>query len=129
MPRPPTYDRPTGELMVEPQLAVPPPSPQDLTFLFKLETQRGGGGTRGIWRECFYLLVNKMAAQLGIKRGGKMPTQLGIIILDNIGIRLIQDTLRVRHILVTLGIWHFLGLVLLGSEFGKFRYGLRHINK
>ena len=33
--------------MVEPQLAVPPPSPQDLTFLFELETQHGGGRYAG----------------------------------------------------------------------------------
>ena len=62
--------------MVEPQLAVPPPSPQDLTLLFELENQRGGGGgTRGIWREHFYLLDNKMAARLGIKKAAKC--QLG----------------------------------------------------
>jgi len=59
--------------MVEPQLAVP--SPQDLTLLFELENQRGGGGTRGIWREHFYLLDNKMAARLGIKKAAKC--QLG----------------------------------------------------
>ena len=94
--------------MVEPQLAVPPPSPQDLTLLFELENQRGGGEVRGgfggnisiCWLTKWRLGSEKKKKE----KGGKMPTRLGIIILDNIGTRLILDTLKVRHILVTLGI-------------------------